>query len=198
MGPGGGRDWQRLLARLTLASLVVTTVACSGRADPGPLAPLRPRPGAGVGFELRVGDDSTWSDLDVFNHGTRPAVLDGVELVEARGGVEVIGVLAAERPAPPGCNLAGGVPFPPSFGWEMRPLEGFVVPPASASGGHVVCVILGLRTTRPGIATARGVAIHYHVGDRSYTYVIPYSLVICTPNVPSRDCVPPDPVRSLA
>ncbi|GIU98749.1 MAG: hypothetical protein KatS3mg014_0365 [Actinomycetota bacterium] len=162
-------------------------------------APRSPVPASATGQRSRWRSASghTFSHVELFNHGGRPAVLDGVELVGGDGGLEIIGALAAERPALPGCNSAGAERFPPPCDWDMEPLEGFVIPPASAFQGRIVCVILGLRSTHPGVATSQGVAIHYHVGDRSYTYVDPYSLAFCTHDVPRRDCVAPDPVRSM-
>jgi hypothetical protein len=187
------------VALLTLLPFVGTACGAVG-------APLGP-PVLGSGFSygatfaLEVGKKETFSDVELFNHGDLPAVLDGVELVGGDGGLEIIGALAAVRPALPGCNLAGARGFPPPYDWDMEPLEGFVVPPASSFEGRVVCVILGIRSTHPGVATSQGVAIHYHVGGRfggrSYTYVDPYSLAFCTHDVPRRECEAPDPVWSM-
>lgn len=96
---------------------LVAGAACGGGQDDGPVG--SPRPGSGFSygatFGLEVGDDETFSDVDLFNHGDRPAVLDGVELVGGDGGLRIIGALAAVRPSPPGCNLAGAERFPPPY-----------------------------------------------------------------------------------
>jgi hypothetical protein len=196
MTPSCHRGRAPALIALVLACSVV---ACGGSAGGGPLGP--PKGGSGFSyratFSLPVGEVHTFSHVEVVNRGDRPAVLDGVELVGGDGGIEIIGALAAVRPALPGCNLAGEKGFPPPYDWDMEPLEGFVVPPASSFEGRVVCVILGLRSTHEGIATTAGIAIRYHVGEHSYTYVDPYSLAYCTPEVRRRECVAPEPVRSL-
>jgi hypothetical protein len=185
------------VALLTLLPFVGT--ACGGGGGGGPLGP--PVLGSGFSyratFALEVGEEHTFSDVVLFNHGSRPAILDGVELVGGDGGLEIIGALVANRPYPPGCNDAGAERFPPPYDFEMVRLRGYVVPPASSFEGRIVCVILGIRSTHPGVATSQGVAIHYHVADRSYTYVDPYSLAYCTHDVPRRECEAPDPVWSV-
>ncbi len=191
------------LKAVVLAALSLLAAACAGGGEAGPVGwppPMTPDVevvGQRATFALRVGQDSTLSGLTLFNHGARPAVLDGVELVGGAGGIEVIGALAAVRPRLPGCNVISSEDFPPDYDWPMEPLEGFVIPPASAFEGRVVCVILGLRPTRRGVVSSQGVAIHYHVGDRAYTYVDPYSLASCTPDVPDTECKAPEPIRSL-
>ncbi len=185
---------------VVLVQVALLAAACTRGSEGGPVGLPQMTSGIfgwGATYGLRVGDDLTFSGVELFNHGARPAVLDGVELVGGAGGIEVIGALVAVRPYPPGCNLAGDDHFPPHYDWEMEPFEGFVIPPASAFEGRVVCVILGLRPTRRGVVSSQGVAIHYHVGDRAYTYVDPYSLASCTPDVPDTECKAPEPIRSL-
>lgn len=96
------------LARTVLLVLIAGG-ACGGAQGNGPVG--SPVPGSGFSyratFALEVGERETFSDVELFNHGDRPAGLDGVELVGGDGGLEIIGALAAVRPSPPGCNLAG-------------------------------------------------------------------------------------------
>lgn len=161
------------LPLLGLAVLAVLMAACERTPEPGPLEPPPGTRASSAGSRIvPFRKPFTFSEIIVWNHGERPVVLDSIELVEASDQIEIVGALAALRQGQPRDWIGGTYRFPPRYPFEMHPLQGFVVPPASTpEGERGVQIIIGLAAQRGSEGYFRGVAINYHVGEVAYRYV---------------------------
>ncbi len=163
-----------------LLVLLVLTIGCHGANVEGPLQPPSSRaPAANVsGFREALGHAWTFGMLfPIRNYGRATAVLDDAVLVDSTGGVDIVGMLAADITGQHH-TWSGDDVFPPRHPSGQLPLQGFEIRPFAA---QAVQVLLGLRLTREGLHGFRAVAILYHVGGRHYRYVFPSGAYACTP-----------------
>ena len=133
---------------------------------------------------MDVGKAGTYGAETIRNHGSAPAVLDGVSFVGKSHGLEVIGPLALHVRTQPGLPaLVTGLirQFPPPHeGATLQAVPGYRVAP-HRSWRDDAELLIGFRPHRKGVLSYRGFVLHYHVGGRRYVSAYPDPLVICVP-----------------
>lgn len=145
--------------------------------------PLVARDEIQSGSSKRAGTVFSYGVPVVLNTGDEVAILERVRLDGADPGLELVGAMAAGKERE--FVLVSGDPsFPPRDDpiAGLRALRGFPVPPESKSQDDIpgVELVLGLRTAKPGNYVARGVRVDYHVGDESYSRLLPVAFAVCT------------------
>lgn len=187
-----------LITAAAAAVIAVLAVVGAGDADEG--GPLQ-GPGCcqGSGWVVDPGHAVTFSDIELVNTGSDPALIEEVELLGADASLRMPGMLAAEHEGRG--YIAGFDDFPPDpdeyakYGLPaLRPLEGYVVraqPGASYGDGdtHGTQLFIGLEPSAHGEAGFDSVRVHYRAGVRRYVLTVPYAVTFCTPR---RDDLDPD------
>jgi hypothetical protein len=120
--------------------------------------------------------------------GKRPAELERVRVLGVTGPIEVLGVMARPHPSGPKpyfFALAFGFP-PPDY--PSKPLaEEHVVPLGStfSEGGtpdQGLQLVVGVKSTGPGIGRIHGIEFTYRVGKRRYRNSYDGSGFLCAPS----------------
>jgi hypothetical protein len=108
------------------------------------------------------------------NYGTKPAVIEQVRVLGVTGPIEVLDVWARRHPSGPKPYLflaAFGFP-PPDY--PSKPLaEEKVVPvpaphPADEDPTEGLQLVVGVKSTGPGVGRIRGIEVTYRVGHRRF------------------------------
>lgn len=165
-----------------LAATVVVLRQRSGSGD-GPLDV------GALGYSqlLSVGEVFSVGTTLLFNEGRKPAVVERVRLHGVTGALELLGVRT--RPVPDergGPTMVGEYGFPPPA-YPAEPLaEKNVVPVPktfTAEGSPVegLQLVIGIRTTEPGVAAYRAVEVSYRVGKRHYREIHESPVHLCAP-----------------
>lgn len=134
-----------------------------------------------LGMSVSAGEPFTYGLAIVFNTGSRSAVLEDVELVEATPGFQILTKEAAGADRRFGA-IAGDRTYPPRHPrpGRLAPLAGFPVEPETTTNGQKgVEIVLGLRTPGPGTFRFQGLRVTYRVGAARYSTVIPHALRAC-------------------
>lgn len=173
----------RLPAPLLLALAAAACGGGGGGSDDGVLL-------AGdlhYGQILDVNEEMSLGTIRLFvEKGDAPAQVEKVRLVGVNGPMELLGVRSRRIPQPGG-NFLADFGFPPKEFSDTQPLaEGNVVPVSerrTADGSPLdgLMLVIGLRSTEPGVAAARGVEVQYRVGDKRYTQTFDQHVYICAP-----------------
>ncbi len=154
-----------------LATVIVVTFLVRPRQlTAGPVA-------SGGGFAnaqpVNVGDPFSFAYL-LEATGEQPAVLERVRVLGVTGPIEVLGIMARLHPSGPkpyAFMAASG--FPPPV-YPSKPLaDEHVVPLPTARDGSGrlyggLQLVVGVKSTGPGIGRIRGVQFTYRVGSRRY------------------------------
>lgn len=151
---------------------------------PGPLSSEGIDAPHSTGRLVYIDAPFTFSEIVVFNSGTDDATLDSIDLVNATNEIELVKALAAYVHGQPWIVRAGSPTFPPRFArsLEADPLKGFTVPPSSTQlGRDGVQLIVGLMAQAGSAGEFQGVALNYHVGEKSFRVLFPYGLRACGP-----------------
>ena len=157
--------------------------------------PLRgPDFGQALGWPVVPGHPISFSDIEVVNTGAEAAVLEGVELLDAEPGLQLVGTLAAEHVGD--TYVASFEDFPPDadeYGPEtfrlpiLQELEGYSVRPQPGAvledtNTHGTQLHIGLEIVAPRTKLSfESVRILYRVGERRYALIVPYAVSLCTP-----------------
>ena len=176
---------RRFASALAVAALAATAGCGSHTLPSGPIERSDPH-----GWEMGdfpVGSVVTDGGETVVIRGRQPAVLDDVQLVGAQG-LRLVGVKMTKT-GQRGLVIMQVRGFPPR--WDTLPPEvrrqvdeqalgpaiGATMQPKATPAYELY---IGMRITRPGPVTRRGIRIDYHIGDQHYSYVDPASVRICT------------------
>lgn len=188
--------------------LVVVLVAGAVIAAAGVLArggngdgPLDSGVASGYGQDMEVGQTTTMGHVWLFNHGTKPAVLERVRILGAPPEMELIDIRTLLFPNTGESPLLGNL-GPPIEGFPTSTslAEGDVVPvvkgrtPGGSPEGFLQ-LLIGVRTTKLGLVHSRAVEITYRVGDRRYKEVLPHRMALCTPRVRTDQSCPSSDAR---
>lgn len=150
----------------------------------GPLAEEVP-PNA-VTFSVTPGVAFTYGGLQLRNGGTGNAVIEGVRLVRASGGLRIESAVVL-----PVSRTDGGLWFsyqaypPPGLRVErLEPLAGYSL----AAGGDEVQVLLALTVPAAGTYEFHGLAVRYVGQGRRYEAAFPFAMRVCAPMVGLGGC----------
>jgi hypothetical protein len=179
-----------LAALAVVAVLLGNHVNGSGRRTGGPLA-CADCDRTATSILVRRGQRASFGLLGLSNHGSRPATLEAVRLLDADPAFELVGTLVVE---PDGTGSIGVVlGFPPADpGGRVVDVAGYVIQPAR-SAEDFVQILVGATITKRGRHGARQIAVDYRVGGRPYRAVFDNSLWLCTHgDVPDDGCTNPD------
>ena len=106
--------------------------------------------------------------------GKEPAVLERVRVLDVTGPIQVLGVMARQHPSGPkpyAFMAAFGFP-PPDYPSKSLTEEHIVRPPTAQDGTGKpyggLQLVVGVKSTGPGIGRIRGVEFTYRVGNRRY------------------------------
>jgi hypothetical protein len=174
-------------ARRRLSSCVVLfacalAVACHSagevRLQTGPLIANDPASAYSAGFRTNVGEPYTFSDVILRNEGDEPATITDVRLVHPQG-MNLLGALIGVTPGRDYPSGARG--FPPPYSFSLEQAAGAVIPPTKDSERETLLVV-GLKSTDPGIQSALGIEIDYRLPDgTTFTLPVRYSIALCAP-----------------
>lgn len=190
----GGGVLSGSLARsqiLVVAAVAGLTGLLSGCGSPEEGGPLRGAPEHGYTLTVAPGETFTDGMEILVVHGDKPAVIDSVELVGAKG-MKVLGF----KFVGPGRAETGQ--WWPGYPPEGRGLEqGLVVPastkiqPQMTNGWEL---LLGIKVTKPGPLWRDGIRYTYTVDGVQYATTVPAQLKVCTSPEQEIDggCPPPD------
>lgn len=161
-------------------SLALSFASCTNHEPtPGPLAPTRQLAGQTGGFRIKAHEPFTFAEAFVRNSGDSPGRIENVELVNATGGIKLVGSLIAVREGEEGPYSPGGYQhYPPNTKFPTSPAEGYRF--GVAREGEGLQLLLGFET-EPGVQTFQGIAIEYVVNDVQHRYVFPYAVAACSP-----------------
>jgi hypothetical protein len=119
--------------------------------------------------------------------GKEPAVLERVRVLGVSGPIEVLGVMARLHPSgPKPYAFMAAFDFPPPD-YPSKPLaEQHVVPLPTASDGDSspyggLQLVVGVKSTGPGIGRIRGVEFTYRMGKRRYRNSSDGNGFLCAP-----------------
>ena len=167
-----------------LLCVVLLAAGCSGgkdgdRAD-GPLTGSLP---GEVGIPVEVGQVVTVGYTSLFNPGDTAAMVEGVRLLPPDR-IELVGVHTLLLPQDGG-GIAGTLEFPPKH-YPSRPLaeQNVVAPAVPLAPGEPepnLQVLVGVRTSRPGVFQTDEVEVTYTVGDRRFVEAFPVKMILCAP-----------------
>jgi hypothetical protein len=151
--------------------------ASSGPVDVGgPLASPPDATGIAVSVPTAVGERVSFGYLTLRAVPARRLTLERVSLLRVRGGLRLVGSYVQPAGIPRyAVGLLFGFP-PPNAAPNRRPTAGFVL-----RGRADVAVVVGLRTTRPGIAQFRSLRLWYRDGARRYRTDFLFAVRLCAP-----------------
>jgi hypothetical protein len=136
------------------------------------------------GVPLPVGTAITTGELQLRNHGTTTAVVDGLVLVHRDEGIKVLGTYAVRLgdAHPPSDYLGEHKGFPPAHAGAaaLQPVRGAQVKPFHDLNDSVA-ILIGLKPTRAGTFKYDAVEVTYHVGRTHYTTHYDFPVRICAP-----------------
>lgn len=132
-------------------------------------------------YPLHVGDRLTYG-MDVLRMPSRShdsAVITKVEPVGLDRGVRFLGAMLGSPHRAETWQVVDG--WPPRDGRLHDPVPLDTPITSRTTDGMGWELYLGLQITRPGYFVSDGWQITYQVGARTYRYVVPAQVVICTP-----------------
>ena len=150
----------------------------------GPLAePAFLGGGNGAGYRVKPGEPVLFDGLlFVRNRGDLPAILDGVDLIDPEGRIQVRGTYVIDAACPP-----GAVPL------EVKELNGcayhapgYRIEPGGRSSGVYLAMLF--EVPRPGLFRSGWFRIRYHVGALRFEIFRTDELVICSPEPGMKHC----------
>jgi hypothetical protein len=178
-------------ARAVVATIVTTTgLACGCSDAPEEGGPLRGAPEHGYTLTVAPGETFTDGMEILVVHGDKPAVINSVELVGARG-MKVVGFAFV------GPGRAETGQWWPRYPPEGRGLQQrHVVPASTKIAPHVTNgweLLLGIKVTKPGPLWREGIRYTYTVDGVQYAKTVPAQLKVCTSKDQEVDgwCPPP-------
>lgn len=162
---------------MTLLVAAVVGATCTGCADSsrgeGPLAASANATGAGIsGTANYVGSVFSTGLVTLANPSPDPLVLDAVELLGGRGGLELVGAGIQRAPTEGLVGLARG--YPPEATTAIAPLRGAVVAPHERN----VSVVVGAKAVRTGADSFTWIRLAYHVEGRRDRYEVDFPIGI--------------------
>lgn len=175
---------RRLLLPLAIVVLAVSVgLVLWSRREPGD-GPLQGGT-LSLGHSSKVGEPFSMTNVALFNYGKKPARVERVRLLGVIGPLELLGMRTRQIPSPDGYPL-GAVGYPPTEYTSKLLAEDNVVPvPTSfAEAGEPdqhMQLVIGVRTTGPGVAGAKRIEVTYKAGGRRYREVIANSVWLCSP-----------------
>ena len=141
----------------------------------------------------------------LWNEGKKPAVLERIRVVGVTGPIEVVDVLARQHPSGPRHQTfmsAFGFP-PPDFPSNPLAVERTVpLPTTFTESGFPyegLQLVVGVRSTGPGIGRIRGIEVTYRLGGKRYRNSSEGHGFLCAPAAeyvdtgPKTDDCPGDP-----
>lgn len=167
------------------ASLAATMVVLRQRSVSG----AGPLDAGGLGYSQPLGVGEIFSVALIFlqNEGRKPAVVERVRLLGVTGPLDFLGVRTRPVPDERGRGMiVGEYGFPP-LAYAAEPLaEKNVVPvpktfTEDGSPAEGLQLLIGVRTTEPGVAAYRAVEVSYRVGKRRYREIYESPVHLCAP-----------------
>lgn len=160
-----------------VAVLVAVAAVCTGCADAsrgeGPLAASANATSAGIsGTGGYVGSVFSTGLVTLTNPSRDPLVLDAVELLGGRGGLELVGAGIQRAPIEGVVGLGPG--YPPEATTPIAPLRGAVVAPHEQN----VSVVVGAKAVRAGADSFTWIRLAYHVAARRDHYEVDFPIGI--------------------
>jgi hypothetical protein len=189
------------LARTALGVVLASLVSCGEQSPPA--APDRDGRENTVGYPLQgprfqgsvlrpeLGSSFALGTLIVFNNGPTRLRLDRVTAVGVGAGLQPLGARVAGFDRTIGFDQSSSWPVTaPEFG-QVRPPEGYVLEPGSASGAdRGYEILLGYKVMAAGRSTVKGVRVDYtDLADgsaRSVTFR--ETLAVCPDTADDEDC----------
>ena len=172
---------RRAVVTLVLGALTALASSCGGDSKTdGPLTGSEP---GEVGIPLEVGQTVTVGYASLFNGGKEEAKVESVRLLP-QGRIELIGVRTLLLPRDGG-GIISLPEFPPKD-YPSRPLAeqnvvaGAVPRPPDEPEPNLQ-FILGVRTSRPGVARTDEVEVTYTVGKQRFIEAFPVKIILCAP-----------------
>lgn len=170
-----------------LVCVAVLVAGCSGdtsggQAD-GPLTGALP---GEIGIPVEVGQVVTVGYTSLFNPGDAPARVEGVRLLPPDQ-LELVEVRTMLLPRDGG-GIIGLPEFPPKDYPSRTLAEQNVVaaaaPRAPGEPEPNLQVLVGVRTSRPGVFRTEDVEVTYSVGSRRFVETFPVKIILCAPTAP--------------
>jgi hypothetical protein len=183
------RRWRRLFVLLPVLAgmLALGVVGFYQRRDGLPTGPVSlGGDGTANGQPIDVGVDFSFGYM-LWNHGKRPAMVERVRVLGVTGPISVVDVWAhpfPSQPKPYTFMSAFGFPPPP---YPSKPLsEEHVVPvpktfTESGSPYEGLQLVVGVKSTGPGVGRIRGIEVTYRVGSRRYRNSSEGNGFLCAP-----------------
>jgi hypothetical protein len=184
---------QYFTTRLLLAALLVMAAAgCTSDEQPGSNGkPKRSAEGPAKmpqkhGYFVQYAEGTVFTDgwETVLIEGSQPGVLEGVELVGAKG-MSLEGVLVATS-----ARTVGSIQVTPDFP-PRHPGLGELMPAENATldaGAVGTALQLGIEVESSPVASREAVRVKYRVGDSLYVIEFPSILVVCSPETSQERC----------
>jgi hypothetical protein len=172
------------------AALIVGRSDASGRTMGGPLACQGCGGGTGA-MPVSVGERVSFGLVYLRNHGSAPAVLERVRVLNATPGLVVLGALAVELSE--GGSVGVSREFPPRDPrGRVHRLRGYTINRTHGKE-ETSQVIVGLTVARNGEFSFHHIAVDYRVGKQRYRAIFHESLGLCAPrNTAKEQCPEPD------
>lgn len=185
--------WVLALAVLAAAGAVIAWLVL--RDDDPSAGPLRQLEASSVGIPQRGGVPFGFGLPVAINHGTEPAVLERIELVDSTPGLDVVATHAG-GPERRYFWFATSSKWPaPDLFSDLHPVPGTVVEPRDEPAGERgVELVFVLRADKAGRYAFKAVSVDYRVGDTQHRTVIRNGLRACVvPRGQRRPRCPPPP-----
>jgi hypothetical protein len=147
----------------------------SGRTSGGPLA-CNDCADEAVSLPIDAGSPFTHGQVIMTNAGSHDVTLESINLTQLRGHLKVLNVLVAPLGRAGMVGILQGFPPPRRYLHGARPVRGYVIKPNKRAE-----LLIGLKTTGPGIASYEGVDVYYTADHSRYRTAYQEHLRACTP-----------------
>lgn len=130
------------------------------------------------------------------NEGEQPAILERVRVLGITGPIEVLDVMARPHPSGPKPGLfMAAFGFPPPDYPAMPLADEHVVPlgrtfSAGGTPNEGLQLVVGVRSTGPGVGRIRGVEFTYRLGGKQYRNAYDGNGFLCAPKAEYLDGAP--------
>ena len=146
--------------------------------------PLKPVGGEFNTDPMDIGQWLSAGSVVLGNHGSQPAVVEDISLINATGIVEIKGIYAAGPDRRSEVLAADDRGFPPPWldAAALRAPKGVEVPPLQSRRGRLgVEIIVVARLPRAGKGGWDGVTVDYRVGGKPYRTQYMVGYLLCAP-----------------